>query len=168
MTLVGMHEPSRQMTLLRAGATLCIAFGSWSLGFIIIMQWPFQRQTYTVVRKEFDAHANQFRIFSEVFPGGPSLDAPYSRRFYELAQPGDTTRIRFADYAELWRGGHIIKRYISPEILFGLLVCLAAFIPAILFARLQTFSQHRAVRVCLGVFELLVIIYFLFGLLMPC
>ena len=129
--------PDNPPTWLRLLTILSACIG----GSVGVLGWSVATTSYTsvytVTRKYAGKAHHDFRIFSEVRPGGSSLDSRYSKRFFDAACRGDTLTIRGNGLRVLSRNGNIKSWEIDEHVRLSMLVTVAAFLPIMLLRRYQ-------------------------------
>ncbi len=131
--------PDRPPTWLRLLAVLSAFIGGGTAG---VLGWSLATRSYTdeytVTRKYISKPDNGFRIFSEVSPGGSSLDSSYSRGFFEAASRGDRLTLRGNGLRTLSRDGKVKSWEIDKNVCFSVLFTAAAFLPILLLWRYRS------------------------------
>ena len=143
---------------LRIGAIFCLLPAL----FILVMYFPsYMRGEYEVERKYQDR--DQFRI-NAVGPG--EIDAPYSKWFYEKAQPGDAMHFGF-HHITLRRDGKFVAIDIPADTRMAVIWILLALFPLVAFVPEERMPIKRSVLSLITGAEIITLGAFLVGLFMP-
>jgi hypothetical protein len=143
---------------LRIGALLCLL----PVLFILVVCLPSYMSGEYEVERKYQAR-DQFRI-NAIGPG--EIDAPYSKRFYNKAQPGDNMHFGF-HHITLRRDGKLVVVEIPAETRMTAIWLLLALFPLTAFAPEERMPLKRGFLTLVTVAEIITLGTFLFGFFMP-